>query len=128
MSYRANSKRRKRREIDNLVAFWVFLLEFLLEIVNVNYNFSLKAFFLVWSNVTFRRFWCFRRFRRINLATSKIPFSFNMAKFLFWNCETIKSRPIAFKFPLKTICSYKKPIKGKIFICGECCFICLNKY
>ena len=28
MSYKANSKRRKRQEIESLVQFWTFLLEF----------------------------------------------------------------------------------------------------
>ena len=59
--------------------------------------------------------------------TWPLPICHLLLKFLFWNCKSFKSRPFALEFPLKTICSYKKPNKGKIFICAESCFISLNK-
>ena len=58
--------------------------------------------------------------------TWPLPICHLLLKFLFWNCKSFKSRPFAMEFPLKTICSYKKPTKGKIFICAEC--LSLNKY
>ena len=60
-------------------------------------------------------------------STWPLPTCHLVLKFLFWNFKSFKTRPIALKFSLKTIFSYKEPIKGKIFICTSC-FIFLNKY
>ena len=80
--------------------------------------FAENNFFLVWSNITF---W-------FNITFWPLLTCHLVLKFLFRNCKGFKSRPVALKFPLKAICSDKKPIKRKFFTCAECCFIYLNKY
>ena len=59
------------------------------------------------------------------LEQPALPTCHLVSKFLFWNYKIIKSQPIALKFSCN--CSYEEPIKGKSFICTECCFIWLSK-